>query len=47
MGICTVELMKARLAFKLSLNDPEIELDEFKDAVKIVEQARKSRVGRK
>jgi hypothetical protein len=47
MGICAVERMRERRAFKLSLNDPEIELDEFKDAVKIVEMARKSRVGRK
>jgi hypothetical protein len=43
MGICAVELIEARRAFGLSLHDPEIELDEFKQAVEIVETVRKSR----
>ena len=43
MGVCAVELTKARLAFGLSLNDPQIESDEFKRAVEAVENARKSR----
>jgi hypothetical protein len=43
MGVCAVELTKARLAFHVSLNDPEIELDEFKQTVRIVEDARKHR----
>jgi hypothetical protein len=45
IGVCAVEFTKARLAFGLSLNDPEIELTEFKQAVEIVEKARKSRIG--
>jgi len=44
MGICAVELTKARLAFGLSLNDPQIESDEFKQAVEIVEKRKKKEV---
>jgi hypothetical protein len=44
LGVCAVELTKARLAFRLSPADAE--LDEFKMAVESVEQARKSRRGR-
>jgi hypothetical protein len=47
MNVCAVELTKARLAFRLSLNDPQIESDEFKQAVEAVEKARKSRTTRK
>jgi hypothetical protein len=47
MSICAVELTKARLAFHVSLNDPEIDLIEFKQAVESVENARKNRVDRK
>jgi hypothetical protein len=47
MGVCAVELTKARLAFGLSPNDPQIESDEFKQAVEAVEGARKSRAKRK
>jgi hypothetical protein len=43
MGICAVELIEERRAFGLSLHDPKIELDEFKQTVEIVEAARKSR----
>jgi hypothetical protein len=45
MGICAVELTKTRLAFHVSLNDPEIDLIEFKQAVESVENARKNRGG--
>jgi hypothetical protein len=45
IGICAVELTRARVALSLSPNDPEIELDEFKRATDIVEKARKSRAG--
>jgi hypothetical protein len=45
MGICAVELTKTRLAFHVSLNDPEIDLIEFKQAVESVENARKNGVG--
>jgi hypothetical protein len=41
VGICAVELVEMRRAFGLSLHDPEIELDEFKQAVEIVEAVRK------
>jgi hypothetical protein len=47
MGLCAVELTNARLAFHVSLNDPEIDLIEFKQAVESVENARKNRVGGK
>jgi hypothetical protein len=42
MGVCTVERIKAKLAFGLSPNDPELEADDFKQAVGIVESARKA-----
>jgi len=47
MGVCAVQLTKARLAFHLSPNDPEIEMDELKLAIGVVESARKSRIGAK
>jgi hypothetical protein len=44
MGICAVELMEERRAYGLSpFHNPEIELDEFKQAVEIVENVRKTR----
>jgi len=46
LGICAVDLIEARRAFHLSLHDPEIDLDEFKQAVQSVENARKARVRR-
>jgi hypothetical protein len=46
MGVCATERTKARLAFGLPRNDPQIESDEFKQAVGAVESARKSRANR-
>jgi hypothetical protein len=43
MGICSVERLHARRAFNLSPTDPAIDLDEFKQAVGIVEHLRKTR----
>jgi hypothetical protein len=43
MGICTVERLEMRKAFKVPLNDPEIESVEFKQAIKNVEHAREIR----
>jgi hypothetical protein len=42
-GICGPEIMKARLAFHVPLNDPDLDSDEFKRVVGIVEQERKGR----
>ena len=47
LGICAVELIKARQAFGFSQYDPQLDLDEFKQAVENVESARKSRVDRR
>jgi hypothetical protein len=47
MGVCAVELTKAALAFGLSPNDPQIESDQFKQAVENVESARKARMKRR
>ena len=47
MGLCAVELTRARLTFHLSPNDPDVELDEFKHPVEVVEGARKSKTGAK
>lgn len=43
MGICAVELLKARQAFGFSPNDPSIDSDEFEQAVNAIEGARKAR----
>ena len=43
MGICTVERIKVKLAFGLSPKDPDLEADDFKQAVEIVESARKAK----
>jgi hypothetical protein len=43
MGVCAVELTKAALAFGLSPNDPQVEFDQFRQAVENVESARKAR----
>lgn len=43
MGVCAVELLKARQAFGFSPNDASIEPMEFEQAVKSVEGARKAR----
>jgi hypothetical protein len=42
MGVCTVERIKAKRAFGLSPHDPDLESDDFKQAVGIVENARKA-----
>jgi hypothetical protein len=42
MGVCTVERIKAKLAVGLSPHDPQLEADDFKQAVEIVESARKA-----
>lgn len=42
IGVCTVERIKAKRAFGLSPNDPQLESDDFKQAVGIVESARKA-----
>jgi hypothetical protein len=47
IAVCVVEFTKARLAFRFSPNDPQIDSDEFKQAVENVENARKSRTGRR
>jgi hypothetical protein len=43
MALCSVERLKARTAFHLPSYNPELELDDFKEAVKIVEDVRKTR----
>ena len=43
MGVCAVELTKAALAFGFSPNDPQIESDQFRQAVENVEAARNAR----
>jgi len=43
MDVCTVERTKAALAFGLSPNDPQVESDQFRQAVENVEAARKAR----
>jgi hypothetical protein len=43
MGVCTVECFKARQAFHLSPNDPDLDLDDFKRTVEVVEDERKNR----
>ena len=43
MDVCTDERIKAKRAFGLSPNDPVLEADDFRDAVEIVEEARKTR----
>jgi hypothetical protein len=47
MGVCTVERIKAKLAVGLSPKDPDLEADDFKQAVGIVESARKASPERK
>jgi len=42
MGVCSVERIKAKFAVHLSPNDPGLESDDFKQAVEIVESARKA-----
>jgi hypothetical protein len=44
MDECTVERLDARLAFGLSQNDPQIDADEYKDALETILNARKRRV---
>jgi len=43
MGICLVELTKARRAFHLSPNGAEAALHDFKRLLEIVENVRKSK----
>jgi hypothetical protein len=40
MGVCSVDRLKFNRAFGLRLHDPEAELEDFKQAVKIIEQSR-------
>jgi hypothetical protein len=42
-GVCAVELTKAALAFGFSPNDPDIQSDQFRQAVENVELARQAR----
>ena len=42
-GVCAVKLTKAALAFGLSPNDPQVESDQFRQAVENVEAARRAR----
>lgn len=43
MDVCTVERLKARMAFHFSPTDPDLDADDFKQALEIVEDDRKSR----
>jgi hypothetical protein len=43
MGVCTVERFKMRQAFHISFKDPDIEPDEYKQALRIAEDVRKNR----
>ncbi len=42
-GVCAAELTKVALAFGLSPNDPQVQADQFQQAVENVESARKAR----
>jgi hypothetical protein len=42
IDICAVERMRAKVAVGLSPKDPQLEADDFKQAVEIAENARKS-----
>ena len=46
MGVCSPEILKAETAFHL-VNDPDVKSDELNQAVEVVENVRKSRVGGK
>jgi hypothetical protein len=46
MGVCAVELTQAEIAFHL-LNDPDVATDEFNQAVEVVDDVRKTKIGRK
>jgi hypothetical protein len=43
MGVCAIELIEMRHAFGLSLHDPHVDMDEFKNALEVVEAVRKSK----
>jgi hypothetical protein len=43
IGVCAVEFTKAALAFGLSPNDPQVEADQFRQAIENVEAARGAR----
>lgn len=43
MGVCTVELTKARLAFGFSPSDPSLDAEELQGAITAIEDARKAR----
>jgi hypothetical protein len=43
MGICGPEIIRARLAFHLPIHGPDLDLDEFRRVVEIVENARKKK----
>jgi hypothetical protein len=46
-GICGVEILNAERTFHLSPNDPDVKMDEFKQAIETVEHVRKSKAGGK
>lgn len=46
-GICGVEILNAERAFHVSPNDPDIKMDELKQAIETVEHVRESKVGGK
>jgi hypothetical protein len=45
-GFCLPEIIKARLAFHVPVTDPDLDSDEFKRIVGIVERERKDRGAR-
>jgi hypothetical protein len=42
-GICGPEILKARLAFHVRINDPDLDSDEFKRIIGVVERERKGK----
>jgi hypothetical protein len=44
-GVCSVERIKHHQLYHLSIDDPEVELNDFKQATALVEEARKERGG--
>ena len=42
-GICGPEILKARFAFHVPINDPDLDSDEFKRIIGIVERERKDK----
>jgi len=42
-GICGPEIIKARLAFHVRIDDPDLDSDEFKRIIGVVERERKDK----